>query len=151
MAEPHTIGIISDTHGVLPNDVFDLFSEVDQIIHAGDIGSEDILIELRTIAPVVAVCGNMDRGAICWKLKERLDFHLLGFDFIVTHIPGVFTAEKPTIRIYGHTHAPKLVQRDGSFLINPGSASKPRGVPERSVAKLVLFGDARAEATILYF
>ena len=87
MVKPHTIGIISDTHGVLPKEVFDLFADVDQIIHAGDIGSEDILIELGVLAPVVAVRGNMDRGHLASRLDERLEFHLYGFDFIVTHVP----------------------------------------------------------------
>lgn len=151
MTKPYTIGIISDTHGVLPNEVFTLFDGVDQIIHAGDIGPEDILIELATIAPVQAVRGNVDRSLFSTKLKERLDFHLFGFDIIVTHIPGSFAPHKPTIRINGHTHAPKIVQRNDSMLINPGSASQPRGVPERSVAKLVLLGDAQAKADILYF
>ncbi len=151
MTKPYTIGIISDTHGVLPNEVFTLFDGVDQIIHAGDIGPEDILIELATMAPVQAVRGNMDRGLFSTKLKERLDFHLCGFDIIVTHIPGSFVPDKPTIRINGHTHAPKIVRRNGSMLINPGSASQPRGVPERSVVKLVLLGNAEAKADILYF
>jgi putative phosphoesterase len=151
MTKPHTIGIISDTHGVLPTEVFELFSDVDQIIHAGDVGSEDILIELGGIAPTVAVCGNMDRGRYAAKLKERLDFHLYGFDFIVTHIPGPFTADNPTIRINGHTHEAKLLNKNGSMLINPGSASQPRNRPERSVAILVLKGEGEAEAKIHYF
>jgi len=152
MAEPHIIGIISDTHGVLPVEVFDLFAGVNQIIHAGDIGSDDILIELGTIAPVVAVFGNMDHGDVRRKLKERLDFHLCGFDFVVTHIPmGTTYFEKPTIRISGHTHSASVVEKNGSYIINPGTASQPRRSAVRSVAKLMLLGNAKADAHILYF
>ena len=66
-----TLGIISDTHGVLSPEVHNLFAGVDQIIHAGDIGGEDILFELETIAPVVAVYGNTDTGALRRRLTER--------------------------------------------------------------------------------
>ncbi len=151
MPSTHTIGIISDTHGVLPNEVFDVFADVDQIIHAGDIGSEDILTALETIAPVVAVFGNMDRGRLRDKLKERLDFQLFGFNIIVTHIPAHVTFESPTIRIYGHTHKPHIVEKNGSYEINPGSASQPRTAVERSVAKLVLLEPGRVNAELLYF
>ncbi|MBN1479545.1 metallophosphoesterase [candidate division KSB1 bacterium] len=147
-----TIGIISDTHGVLPNEVMDIFSDVDQIIHAGDIGNEDILIELATLAPVVAVYGNMDGFRIRQKTRERVDFSLYGFDFIISHIPGPFTADdKPTIRINGHTHEPKIIEMNGSFYINPGSASKPPGKAKRSVAKLILVKAGEARVDIIYF
>ena len=150
--KPHTIGIISDTHNVLPNEVFDLFNDVDQIIHAGDIGGEDLLTALGTIAPVVAVYGNMDRMDVVKRLKERLDFVLFGFRFVVTHIPTTIASDDgPSIRIHGHTHKPVILEKGQSFVINPGSASQPRGLPERSVAILVITAPGKANAQITYF
>ena len=67
----HKIGIISDTHGVLPYKIHEVFEGVDQIIHAGDIGSEDIITELEVIAPVSAVFGNTDNYAIRKKIKGK--------------------------------------------------------------------------------
>ena len=149
---PHAFGIISDTHNVLAREIFDIFSDVNQIVHAGDIGDEDILIELKTIAPVVAVYGNTDRPAVRRHTKERLDFHLLGFDFVVTHFPGSpLPGDKPAIRINGHTHQPHIIRMQRSFYINPGSASLPRGLPQRSVVKLVITAPGEAEAEIIYF
>lgn len=146
----HKIGIISDTHGVLPYKVHEVFDGVDQIIHAGDIGYEDIITELETIAPVTAVFGNTDRQAIRKKTKERLDFSINGFDFIVTHFPLYFgDDEHPTIRISGHTHRPLNLKRRGSMLINPGSAVFPRGEYNPSVALLTLT-DSDAHAEIVY-
>lgn len=148
----HTIGIISDTHNVLAYDIHKIFNDVNQIIHAGDIGGEEILIELKTIAPVTAVYGNTDRETIRRRTKERLDFHLLGFDFVVTHFPGSPSpADKPTIRINGHTHKPHIIRMQGSLHINPGSASQPRGLPQRSVVKLAITAPGEAEAEIIYF
>ena len=62
------IGVISDTHGLLRPEVFEVFDRVDYILHAGDVGPESILDELATIAPVTAVYGNTDG----WALRRRL-------------------------------------------------------------------------------
>jgi len=147
----YKIGIISDTHGVFPPDVYDLFKGVDKIIHAGDIGGEDVLTELETIAPVIAVYGNTDTGALRRRLKERIGFSLGGYDIIVVHFPLYFGDETapPTIRISGHTHKPLILERAGSMLINPGSAAFPRGEYNSSVAVLSL-SQTEANARIIY-
>jgi len=146
------IGIISDTHGVLPAKVFELFRDVDRIIHAGDIGDKRILSDLEQIAPVSAVHGNMDRNELLMELKERLDFNLCGFKFIVTHFPpGDYDSNRKTIRISGHTHQPLIFEQDGSIFINPGSATQPRGSQQPSVARLVISEEGVAHADILYF
>ena len=146
----YKIGIISDTHGVLPPDVHDLFDGVDQIVHAGDIGGRHVLEELEMIAPVVAVCGNTDAGSLRRRFKERIEFSLGGYNFLVSHFPLYFGNDAaPTIRISGHTHKPLILERAGSMLINPGSAAFPRGEYNASVALLSL-SRSGAEARIIY-
>ena len=105
MTTAEKIGIISDTHGVLPAQVFELFAGVDRIIHAGDVGNEQILQQLKRLAPVYAVRGNMDTPPLSAKLPERLDFSLHGLDYIIMHIPGrALMDDRPTVQINGHTH-----------------------------------------------
>ncbi|MBU2601551.1 MAG: metallophosphatase family protein, partial [Actinobacteria bacterium] len=65
------VGIISDTHGVLDPRVIDVFSGVTHIIHAGDVGAAEVLTGLSRIAPVTAVRGNMDSGALAWDLPQQ--------------------------------------------------------------------------------
>lgn len=80
-----------------------------------------------------------------------MDFHLYGFDFIVTHLPGSLRTAGKTIRINGHTHEPRVVEKNGSIFINPGSVSLPRGSRQASVAKLIISAPGVAHADILYF
>ena len=116
----YKIGIISDTHGVLPGKVFELFQGVRRIIHAGDIGRETILTELEIIAPVDAVYGNVDGAQIRKRLRERLLFDLYGFEFDVTHIADLVAHDsKPTIRISGHTHEARVLQQGHRRRIQP--------------------------------
>ncbi|MBN1466229.1 metallophosphoesterase family protein [candidate division KSB1 bacterium] len=151
MATAQKIGIISDTHGVLPAKVFDLFANVERIIHAGDVGNEAVLHQLQRLAPVYAIRGNMDGPPLNKSLPERLDFQLYGYTFAITHIPGpVLTDEHPTIQINGHTHRACVERKGLSLLINPGSASRPLGSSRASVALLVLSLSAEARAEIIY-
>ena len=123
------IGIISDTHGYLDPKIYTVFSKVDHIIHAGDIGKHDILLSLRTLAPVTAVSGNMDGYDIRRHVKETEFLDLLGYQIIITHIPGRLKQSQEDdnriIRIYGHTHHPEINGDGISMVINPGSASRP--------------------------
>ena len=82
------IGILSDTHGYLNNRVHALLNGVDEIIHAGDIGNDDILIELETIAPVTAVRGNMDRSGRIATYRDWLSTSFDGSRFFVVHDLG---------------------------------------------------------------
>jgi putative phosphoesterase len=130
------LGIISDTHGVLPNEVLDVFSEVDHILHAGDVGSPDILTDLEALAPLTAVYGNMDDFAIRDRCEKVANLMLYGFLIVVTHgdqfgspSPGVLHEAFPDaeIIVYGHTHRPKLELVDKTVTVmNPGSAGNPR-------------------------
>lgn len=131
------LGIISDTHGKLRPEVFEVFKEVDHILHAGDIGSLDIITELEALAPVTAVYGNTDGMAIRAKYPRVAELRLDGFDIVVTHgdqfgrdVPNEeFHRAYPTadILIHGHTHLPKLEIVDITVTVmNPGAAGARR-------------------------
>ena len=115
------LGIISDTHGLLRPEVFDIFAEVDHILHAGDVGPLDILTELEALAPVSAVYGNTDDMEVRSRLPQVARVMLEGFEVIVTHgdqfgspTPERLQQEFPEseIIIYGHTHKPLLTLVD---------------------------------------
>ncbi len=130
------LGIISDTHGLLRPEVFEVFREVDHIFHAGDIGSLALLTELEALAPVTAVYGNTDdwdvRAAVPKVARVQLD----GFEIVVTHgdqfgspTPDALYAAYPDAEIilYGHTHKPLLTLVDLVVTVmNPGAAGQRR-------------------------
>lgn len=131
------LGIISDTHGLLRPEVFELFAGVDHILHAGDIGPLDLLTELEALAPVTAVYGNTDGSEVRARLPRVQQLRLDGFDIVVTHgdqfgrsVPSeAFHAAYPTadILIHGHTHIPKLEVVDVVVTVmNPGGAGPRR-------------------------
>lgn len=82
------IGILSDTHGLLDKRVFEHFKDVDEIWHAGDIGSEDVLRRLREFKPTRAVYGNMDSGDVRYSLPEFYRFRVEDVNVLMTHIGG---------------------------------------------------------------
>jgi len=134
------LGIISDTHDLLRPEVFDVFGEVDHILHAGDIGSPALLTELEALAPVTAVYGNTDGWPIRDRVPRVAQLRLEGFDIVVTHGDqfGSPTPEKlhaafpdAEILVFGHTHKPLLTTIDVvRTVMNPGGAGAPRfGLP----------------------
>ncbi len=144
------VGLISDTHGRLAAEVFELFKEVELILHAGDIGSEDILVELKTIAPVKAVYGNSDRFPLVSRLKRVEFFKLEKFCACLTHIvssPKTFAFQLfkmnkcADLVIFGHTHRAEQTRFKDTLFINPGSATQPRYGKARSVALLEIVED----------
>ncbi|MBN2411856.1 metallophosphoesterase family protein [candidate division KSB1 bacterium] len=148
------IGVISDTHGYLNNKVFEIFSEVDMIIHAGDIGNPDVLVALQSLAPIQAVYGNTDGFELRKDLKFLLQFEVLGFTFIVTHMPVKLEQVKTTggvIKIFGHTHFAEIKMEQDCLIINPGSAGRPRQKGKYSVAILQLARNKAPKAEIIYF
>jgi putative phosphoesterase len=130
------LGVIADTHGLLRPQVFDVFQAVDHILHGGDVGQREILIELEALAPVTAVYGNTDDAALRGLLPQVATLRLDGFDIVVTHgdqlgspTPLALHAAFPTadIIVYGHTHQPRLELVDRTVtVINPGSAGARR-------------------------
>src|SRR5260370_42324070 len=79
------LGVISDTHGLLRAEVFEAFKEVDHILHGGDVGTWEILVELQTLAPVTAVYGNTDAPELRGKLTQVAQADSDGFETVVTH------------------------------------------------------------------
>lgn len=134
------LGVISDTHGKLRPEVFAVFAEVDHILHAGDVGPEELLVELEAVAPVTAVYGNTDGFPLRSRLPKVARVELDGFDIVVTHgdqfgspTPGRLVREFPgaEIIVYGHTHDARLELVDKTVTVmNPGAAGPARfGVP----------------------
>lgn len=120
--------------------VFDVFREVDHILHAGDVGRPDLLIELQALAPVTAVYGNSDDVELRTKLPQVAELELDGMAIVVTHgdqfgspTPAKLYEAFPRaeIIIYGHSHRPILELVDKTVTVmNPGGAGAPRfGIP----------------------
>lgn len=138
----YRFGVISDTHGYLPEEALSAFQDVDMILHAGDIGSPAILQALETVAPVVAVRGNMDSGPWAEPLWEKE--HIQAGERLIHLIHDVGMLRMDSIRstcaavVNGHTHRPRVETRDGILFLNPGSAGAPRYGEPPSVALLQL-------------
>ena len=142
------VGLISDTHGLLRPEVFRVFEGVERILHAGDVGGEDILIELGTIAPVDAVFGNTDgwdlRAALAADRTIEIEGHrvvLVHGDVLGSPTPRALRVAFPhaDVIVYGHTHR-QLVDREegGALVVNPGAAGAARFKLKPSVALLEL-------------
>lgn len=143
------IGVISDTHNFLDHRVADVFTGVQAILHAGDIGQPKILADLSAMAPVTAVLGNTDDPIFGWPDTDLVTLH--GRRFLVHHIvdplrptPSLrrrISGERPNFVVFGHTHRPYQGWHDGVCFLNPGSAGSSRfGLP-RTVAILELSPD----------
>ena len=154
-ASRHVVGLISDTHGLLRADVFTALAGVDLILHAGDVGGDDILDELAAIAPVHAVYGNTDPVGHP-RLADRIEREMGGVRIHVSHGHEVgsptpaklLAAYEADVIVYGHTHK-GLISRDGERLVvNPGAAGPRRFHLMPSVA-LLRIHDGRADAELI--
>lgn len=123
------VGVIADTHGLLRPRVLTLLSGCDRILHAGDVGGTEILSQLREIAPVEAVRGNMDSGPNALELPPSLHGELEGVPFSMVHrredVDHGWVKSRRLV-IFGHSHRPELEWRGGCLLLNPGSVGPPR-------------------------
>jgi uncharacterized protein len=144
------VGLISDTHNRLRSEVFALFTGVDLILHAGDVGAADILTELETIAPVHAVMGNTDSFELRPRAQDEVRLELEGHRVVVVHghLLGSPTARSlrsaypdADIIIYGHTHRQRVDRVDGCLIVNPGAAGAARFDLKPAVAILELEPD----------
>lgn len=144
------IGLISDTHGLLRPAIFDALEGVDRILHAGDIGRADILVELEAIAPVSAVYGNTDGATLHSALTVQLELDLDGRTVVLTHghalgSPNPVNLHKAypdaDIVVYGHTHIAAIDHYEGTLFVNPGAAGPGRFGLKPSLALLDLAED----------
>ncbi|WP_028521817.1 metallophosphoesterase family protein [Runella limosa] len=146
------IGLISDTHHYLDDAVFTHFDECDEIWHAGDVGSVEILDKLAQFKPLRAVYGNIDAKEIRWQAPEHLRFELEGFRVWMTHIGGAPPKYNPHVRpelknttpdifVCGHSHILRVMrdpQLNNMLYLNPGAAGREGFHKIRTLLRFVL-------------
>jgi len=145
----HHIGIISDTHiphfNKLPRAIWEHFAGVELIIHAGDLSALSVIEELETIAPVIAVQGNVEHDEVIYALPIKREIVVGHCRIGIVHILGdshnrekIARQEFPSARVvvYGHTHIPWNEDRNGILLFNPGSATDRRRQERCSIGLL---------------
>jgi putative phosphoesterase len=142
------VGLIADTHGLIRPEIATVFSGVDLIVHAGDVGGAEVLAVLSSIAPVEAVSGNVDDRHDPMLPRERwipvgsLTLHVSHGDELGRPTPeGLLARYAGDIVMYGHTHKPLLHRAgDGRLVVNPGAAGPRRFELKPSVAVLTISG-----------
>ncbi len=152
----HRIGVISDTHiphyKKLPEVIWEYFAGVELIIHAGDLSMLSVLSELETIAPVVAVQGNIEEEEVVRKLPIKREIVVGHCRIGIVHILGdthnrerVARQEFPNARcvVFGHTHVPWNQEHNGLLLFNPGSATDRRRQARCSIGLLYVDDETR--------
>jgi len=136
------IGLISDTHGLLRKEAVEALHGSELIIHAGDVGKPEILEELRKIAPVVTVRGNVDTEPWAQALPETAVAEAGAAMIYVLHDVNTLDLNPAAagfhIVVSGHSHKPGKTERDGVLYINPGSAGPRRFHLPVTVARLNL-------------
>jgi len=143
VASKLTVGVISDTHGLVRPEAIEALQGSDVILHAGDIGGNHVLQELGQLAPVIPVRGNVDGG---WArlLPERRRLDLGGVPVLVLHdraLLGLDPADEGLgVVVFGHSHQPLAERRNGVLWFNPGSAGPRRFRLPVSVGRLVIEG-----------
>lgn len=142
----HRIGVVSDTHGLVRPGLLEALSDVELIIHAGDIGGPKVLDALRAHAPVIAVRGNMDGGAWARELPETEVVEIDRTLLYVLHDAGELDLDPAAagfrVVISGHSHRPSQSRKNGVLFLNPGSAGPRRFRLPASAAILVLGGES---------
>lgn len=152
--------ILSDTHGLLRDAVLPHLAGADHVLHAGDVGDPAILERLREVAPVSAVRGNTDYGAVVGALPLTVELAFGGVEVRMTHrrddVPDVWLRRRtPTLVVYGHSHRPELAWHgNDTLLLNPGAVgprrfrlpltlARVRLQDGRIVPELIALGDER--------
>ena len=154
MIRAHTlVGIISDTHGLLRNEALVAFRDCHLIVHAGDIGTADVLNGLCTIAPVIAIRGNNDKGAWASPLADTEVVETNGVSLYVLHNVNDLALDPAGAGfravISGHSHRPRIEERRGVLFVNPGSAGPRRFLLPVAVARLRVFRTKEIEAEVV--
>ena len=140
------VGLISDTHGLVRSEIARIFEGVSLIVHAGDVGGDDVLETLGRIAPVEAVFGNVDDPHDPSLTRERV----VTLDGVTIHVSHGHELGRPTpelalaryqgdVVVFGHTHRAIVVRdADGRIGMNPGAAGPRRFDLDASVARLTI-------------
>ena len=124
------VGLISDTHGLLRPQTLAHLKGSELIIHAGDVGKADILDTLRSIAPVMAVRGNVDKDSPLCSLPESAVVQAGSKTIYVLHNSGELDLDPAAagfdLVVFGHSHKQELYKKAGVLYVNPGSAGPRR-------------------------
>ncbi|MBI1396304.1 MAG: YfcE family phosphodiesterase [Betaproteobacteria bacterium] len=146
------IGLISDTHGLLRAEAKAFLRGCAHIVHGGDIGDASILEELAGIAPVTAVRGNNDRGAWADALADTELVHIGGEYLYVLHDIAELDIDPLAagvgVVVTGHSHVPRVEQRDGVLYVNPGSAGPRRFRLPVTIGELYVDGGRLSARTV---
>jgi len=146
------VGVISDTHGLLRPEAVELLRGSQHIIHAGDIGSPEIIPALEKIAPVTAIRGNVDTQSWARRFAETEVVELEGLHIYVIHDANALDLNPKAAGfaavISGHSHQPKQEMKDGVLYFNPGSAGPRRFKLPISIGRLVI-AEGKVSAEIL--
>ena len=137
MSNLHRIGLIADTHGLIRPELLKMLQGVEEILHAGDVGHPDVIAKLEEVAPVIAVCGNVDVGVAGLNHPSFALRRVFELRVLITHYVGsaeqpmppvaaAIRAEKPHLVLSGHTHKPLVETRGGILYVNPGSCGPKR-------------------------
>lgn len=158
------IGVMSDSHGIVPKQVYNFFKDVDVILHAGDIGSKEVLNTLRQFKKIIAVYGNCDDHYIDNEVKAMLTINIEQVKILITHIGGyphhyskslisIFKEQKPNIFICGHSHILKvLYDKEFNFLlINPGACGHQGFHQVCTMARFVIDGKQIKDFDVIDF
>jgi uncharacterized protein len=165
-ADPVTtrVAVIADTHMPrgsrrLPRECVRRLEAAELILHAGDFVAASVLEELRKLAPVEAVAGNMDEADLLAVLPERLVVEVAGSRIGMVHVPGPVLGRRERLTaafpgcdavVYGHTHIPEVSRLGGTWVLNPGSPTERRGARTHSLLVLEIdSGDIRPELVTL--
>lgn len=150
------IGLISDTHGLMRVEALAALAGVEAILHAGDVGERTVLTELGALAPVHAVCGNVDDASLGLSATLKLSFGGVTIHMTHGHELGSPTPHALARRyagdviVFGHTHRPLIQEVDGRLVVNPGAAGPRRFNLQPTVAVLTIEGGtARAQIVSL--
>ena len=138
------VGLISDTHGLLRPEALAALKGSELIIHAGDIGKPAVLESLTSIAPVIAIRGNNDRGPWMKKLPDVFNAEINGVKIHVIHNVKEMVNDPSVggfkLVVSGHSHKPSVIKEKEVLFINPGSAGPRRFKLPVTVARLNLGG-----------
>ena len=158
------LGIVSDTHGYYHPELDDVFSDVDLILHAGDVGPAEVAERLGKLAPVVGVYGNVDGPPVRGRFKEHARMQVEGLRIWMTHIGGhpkrwakgigpALRADPPDLFVCGHSHILRIERvpsLNRMLYINPGAAGRQGFHQVKTCVRLTLENGAARDAEVIH-